>query len=341
MATLLSQELQVAPRDTLWIADENSKSLLMQGFTFAGDLLSNRWDVAKLAEGKVGRSFFNDFAFEVLERSYRRIVYPVSKEKAVVHHVINRAPHLLEEVESGNPGELVLLGGKQSGIKSYATKAAQRFGCAKQLQKHGTEYISCNPLHRSGGEAVDDQNYTQLRPLEELHGLHSKPGLFGWNKIDRGSALLARHFAELTPSDGACVVDLGCGYGYLCAQLAQQGHFHFTATDNNAAALLACSKNFRELGIEGVVVPSNAGAELTSGTADLIICNPPFHQGFQVEGELTDRFLSQTARLLKPGAPALFVVNAFIPLPRKAGEYFSEVHLLAKENGFCVYKLSI
>jgi len=340
MSTLLSQELQIAPRETLWIADENSKALLQQGFSFAGDLLSNRWDVARLAEGKTARSFFSDFRFEELARTYRRIVYPVSKEKAVVHHVINRAPQILGQ-GPGNGGELVLLGGKQSGIKTYAAKAAQRFGCAKNLQKHGAEYASTNPLQGRGGDQVDDWEYPRLRRLEELGGLYSKPGLFGWNKIDRGSALLAGQFQDHLPPQGAHVVDLGCGYGYLCTQLAARGRFHFTATDNNAAALLACARNFQERELEGAVVPSDAGAELESTIADLLICNPPFHQGFQVEGDLTDHFLTQAARLLKPAGQALFVVNAFIPLARKGRDYFSGVQLLAKDKGFCVYRLNL
>lgn len=336
MNTLLSQLLQQNPRETLWIADENSKALLLEGITFAGDLLSNRWDIARLAEGKVGRSFFNDFQLEELERRYRRIVYPVSKEKAVVHHIINRAPDALTE-----GGELVLLGGKQSGIKTYAAKAAQRFAGGKNLQKHGTSYSSTNI--RSGqtasGTMLDDQDYSHLRQPETLNGLYSKPGLFGWDKIDTGSALLAQQFTHYPPADNARVVDLGCGYGYLCAQLSMQGDYQFTATDNNAAALLACTKNFQGLGLQGVVLPSNAGDELESDIADYLICNPPFHQGFQVEGDLTDRFLKQAARLLKPGGQALFVVNEFIPLGKKAAGCFIETELIARDKGFCVYHL--
>ncbi|MFC6979874.1 class I SAM-dependent methyltransferase [Microbulbifer taiwanensis] len=153
--------------------------------------------------------------------------------------------------------------------------------------------------------------------------------------------MLAEQFATLLPNDGAHVVDLGCGYGYLSAQLAIRGNYYFTATDNNAAALQACERNFRERGLEGVVVPSDAGAELENRIADLLVCNPPFHQGFQVEGDLTDRFLKQSARLLKTAGYALFVVNEFIPLVRKGRDYFSGVQLLAKDQGFCVYRLDL
>lgn len=336
MSALLSQLLQKNPSETLWIADENSKPLLMQGFDFAGDLLTNRWDIARLAEHHAARSYFNDFRFEELERRYRRVVYPISKEKAVVHRVINQSPSVL-----GQGGELALLGGKQSGIKSFASKAAQYFRGEKTLRKHGSEYLSLGtfrgPDHLDS--PLDDNSYTELRQPPALSGLYSKPGLFGWDKIDLGSALLADQFGHHPPDAGARVVDLGCGYGYLSARLVNQVKCHITATDNNAAALLACEKNFQSKAIEGVVVPSDAGRELQSDIADYLICNPPFHQGFQVEGDLTDRFLQQGARLLKPGGQAMYVVNEFIPLARKAQTYFSSVELIHKEKGFCIYRL--
>ncbi|WP_193163985.1 class I SAM-dependent methyltransferase [Microbulbifer hainanensis] len=337
MAILLSQLLEQDPTDTLWIADENSKTLLQQGFHFGGDLLTNRWDIAQLAQGKATKVLFSDFRLDQLEPHYRRIIFPVSKEKAVVHHVINRAPGIMRE-----HGELIITGRKNSGIKTYASKAAKYFGDAKEMRKDGQDYLGIIPLPRGGasGATLDDRDYPELRQPEKLNGLYSKPGLFGWNKVDVGSVLLAQQLAGHLPESGAHVVDLGCGYGYLCAQLAELGRYEFTATDNNAAALLACEKNFQTLKLQGRVMPSDAGAELAEQSADFVICNPPFHQGFQVEGDLTERFLRNGARVLKSGGQALYVVNEFIPLAKKAEPFFAQTELLAKENGFCVYRCS-
>ncbi|MCW8127964.1 class I SAM-dependent methyltransferase [Microbulbifer halophilus] len=336
MTALLQQLLEEDPGNTLWIADENSKALLVPGFAFAGDLLTNRWDMAQLARDKVAHTHFGDFDFSELGKRYRRIVFPVSKEKAVVHHAINRAPEILEE-----NGELILCGPKNSGIKTYAGKTAEYFDCAKTLRKSGQDYLSINPLPATGarGPSLDDSDYEELRPLDALGGLYSKPGLFGWNKIDTGSELLARQFRDHLPESGARVVDLGCGYGYLGSQLAALGNYRLIATDNNAAALAACARNFAELEIPGEVTPSDAGDRLESDSAERVICNPPFHQGFQVEGDLTDRFLNNAAKILKPGGRALFVVNEFIPLARKAQAYFSEVEPIAGDKGFRVYCL--
>lgn len=339
MQTLLSQLLHDSDENTLWIADENSKPLLTAGPQFPGLLLSNRWDITQVAEAKGIRSQFSDFELTTLGQSFSRIVYPVSKEKAAVHHIINRAPGALQ-----TGGELLLLGSKTSGIKTYAQKAAQRFGGTKQLQKRGNEYLSSSKARdEADGQALDDSDYSRLRELESLEGLYSKPGLFGWNKIDTGSALLAKHFGDHLPEGECRAVDLGCGYGYLSTQLAQIAgpdvHLHIEGTDNNAAALLACAKNFEVRKIAGRVVAGDAGSEIETGSADLLVCNPPFHQGFQVEGDLTDRFLSQAARILRAQGTALFVVNEFIPLAKKSQGLFQQAELLNKEQGFCIYRL--
>ncbi|MCK7597374.1 class I SAM-dependent methyltransferase [Microbulbifer sp. CAU 1566] len=358
MLALLSQLLHECGENALWIADENSKALLVDNAAsssqpFPGRLISNRWDIVQAAASIGIRASFSDFNLESAAESaalevevegegegrFSRILYPVSKEKAAVHHIINCAPDFLQP-----GGELLLIGSKNSGIKTYAQKAAQRFGASKQLQKHGSDYLSISKVQPQTGQRLDDSDYPLLRPLDSLGGLYSKPGLFGWNKIDTGSALLATHFAEHHPSANARVVDLGCGYGYLSTQLAQQlptaQAITIQATDNNAAAIQACQRNFQVLGIQGEVVAGDAGSTIESRSADLLICNPPFHQGFQVEGDLTDRFLKQAARILRPQGIALFVVNEFIPLGKKAQGIFQSAELLNKEKGFCVYRLT-
>ncbi|WP_051686938.1 class I SAM-dependent methyltransferase [Microbulbifer sp. HZ11] len=337
MPALLSQLLRESDANTLWIADENAKALLTQGFSFSGTLLSNRWDLVQAALQCGITAIFSDFELAKAGSDFSQIIYPVSKEKAAVHHVINSAPLVLRE-----NGELILLGSKNSGIKTYAQKAAQYLGTQKSLQKHGTEYLSRNnfPVGTTLGAPLDDSEYPWLRALIELDGLYSKPGLFGWNKIDVGSALLANHLADHMRPALFTAVDLGCGYGYLSRELSKLApQAHILATDNNAAALLACEKNFTESKIPGEVIPGDAGSEIASASADMILCNPPFHQGFQVEGDLTTRFLDQAARILRPKGTALFVVNEFIPLGKKAEERFQQVELLEKARGFCIYRL--
>uniref|UniRef100_UPI0035E455A9 class I SAM-dependent methyltransferase n=1 Tax=Aliamphritea hakodatensis TaxID=2895352 RepID=UPI0035E455A9 len=163
----------------------------------------------------------------------------------------------------------------------------------------------------------------------------SKPGVFGWNKIDKGSEFLIEQlslFTERLKQSPNRILDLGCGYGYLAMNCSSDDCF-VTATDNNATALLACEENFSRHNINGEVIPANC-AEGISDRFPMVICNPPFHQGFSVVGDLTDTFLRATRRRLENDGIAAFVVNLHIPLERKASVHFDRVETIADNGSF-------
>ena len=72
---------------------------------------------------------------------------------------------------------------------------------------------------------------------------------------------------------------------------------------------------------------------------DLILCNPPFHQGFSTSNALAVKFLTQIRRLLAPNGRALVVVNQFIALEKAAEESFSKITTLTQAQGFKVVQL--
>ena len=67
--------------------------------------------------------------------------------------------------------------------------------------------------------------------------MYSKPGIYGWQKIDRGSALLIEQLSDVLASMARApkrLADLGCGYGYLSIMAAQQlPDCQWLMTDNN------------------------------------------------------------------------------------------------------------
>ncbi len=335
----LLAEVRTNTGKTLLIADENLPGAPLATLAAANvTLLTNRYDVWLTAHEAGIDSYFNDFDFSTFTPgSYTRICYRVSKEKPVVHHIINSAFALLT-----NNGELILAGEKNDGLKTYSKKAATCFGGSSgaHTEKSGTSYLAfIQRESQSPAEPLDDKNYSQLRPVVEIdkHSLFSKPGVFGWNKIDQGSAFLVEQlpaFLNGLPNDST-LLDLGCGYGYIAVSASQYPFARIVATDNNAAALLACHRNFAELNINGEVIAGDAGSEIDA-QFDVILCNPPFHQGFATDGGLTDKFLAATKRLLHPEGKALFVVNAFVPLPQKAASLFNNVETIAENRSYKV-----
>lgn len=356
------------------MADENCSEALLDSLPAHVEVLTNRWGLYQYALGRGLIVHFNDFDFSVLTSPRTIIYYRISKEKAVTNHVIKNSFELLSA-----GGQLILWGEKKAGIKTYVKKANVLFSDTASARKSGADYVATltktaelsAPLPQVVD--LDDSDYARLR-AEALFVnqstnsdmLWTKPGLFGWNKIDRGSALLIAHldkfFARFS-SRPETLLDLGCGYGLLSAAAASWGIAHITAVDNCAAALLACKKNMDEscrdlydasltysAANEKNIKPFNSqvvGADCRDAYRedferkitqkfDAVLCNPPFHQGFDTERELTQAFLKTAARQLEAGGQALFVTNRFIALEKTAKLFFKEVEILAENGEFRV-----
>ena len=341
---LLLQRLQSTVGRCLLVADENwanvNWGLVRNTDQRSIHLVSNRYDIAKSASAAGIKTYFNDFDFSALNpQIFDMVLFRVAKERATSHHVINRAAELLRL-----HGQLILTGEKNDGLKTYVKQASRLFGDKASAEKNGAHYLASVQLHQQDAPALDDKNYAQTRPITTSEGLsmESKPGIFGWDKVDRGSAYLIEYLPQFLGryfEAPTRLLDLGCGYGYLSMQASQQGFTQITATDNNAAALSATARNFQQLGIDNVLVAGDAGDQITE-RFDTVLCNPPFHQGFSVDGDMAVKFLSATKRLLAESGQALFVVNNFIPLEQKAKAYFRYIDVLANNGSFKLVALA-
>ena len=303
-------------------------------------LISNRYDIVQQAEASGLTVIFNDLDFSIFDsHSFDAIFFRVSKERASSHHVINQSIKLLK-----SQAILILSGDKNDGIKSYVKKACVLMGDNSPAKKNGTSYLAKITFHQASKNLLNDNNYQMIRPLEAVPENHisSKPGIFGWDKVDRGSAFLVTKlpmFLKRFKYPPERLLDLGCGYGYLGYCALKLSFKELTLTDNNAAALLAVTKNFKGSTNQVNVIASDAGDTITE-QFDTILCNPPFHQGFAVDGDMCTKFLAATKRLLAPHGHALFVVNTFIPLEKKAKHYFNVIDILASDGSFKLVALS-
>ena len=331
---LLLDPLRQESGRQLLVSDENLHDVPLDELKNRDVLLvTNRYDLYENSRAQGIASEFSDFDFNHFsDGSFSQILYRVSKEKPVVHHIINQARRLLPD-----GGILIMAGAKNDGIKTYAEKAGHYFGDRARPEKQAATYRVRIRHLTSTEPALEDQQYALIRPCVPWQDkqLFSKPGQFGWNKIDQGSAFLATHLKDFFQSldrPPTNILDLGCGYGYLSVMAAQLTDAEITATDNNAAAVASCQKNFIEQPIRGTVIASNCGDRLTQ-RFDAVICNPPFHQGFNTDHALTRRFVTSCHRLLRSGGHALLVVNRFVPLERFAEGDF-DVQKLDENRSF-------
>lgn len=336
--SLLLDFLNRQGENTLWLVDENVPGNFV--FNIAPNPLlyavTNRFDIQQSLRNRQIQAELSDFRCDQPTDSFDRVVYRVSKERAQVHHCINKAAQLLKP-----GGRLILIGQKNDGIKTNAKHAEGLFDGKATSKKHGLCYTA--ELEKAGPLKTElpSDHYPELRQIEQS-GLtfYSKPGIFGWDKVDRGSELLVHtlrnHLGDF--KTGGRLLDLGCGWGYLILATVDLNFSVRVATDNNVTALLAAERNFLAAGLEVETVADDCGSQLDE-TFHLILCNPAFHRGFSVSDELSKKFIRQTARLLARGGNALFVVNQFIPLEKLAEGQFRRITLLAQEQGFKVFAL--
>ena len=326
-------------QQALWLVDENITAADISRVRVRDNLLvmTNRYDLSQLLAERGFRVSLSDFNFSELSlSSLDKIYYRISKEKPIVHHLINQSGLYLVD-----GGELCLAGFKNEGTKTYIDKAKKYLGeIAEKQRGSDSALLACIVKEEPLSATLDDQSYTQSIeiPIGNNSGqmLLSKPGVYGWKKIDQGSAFLVEHLADFLQSldtSPGNVLDLGCGFGYLSVLVAQQCDAVFTATDNNISSVALCEQNFQQHNIKGAAILDDCGASIQE-RFDLVLCNPPFHQGFDISGDLTTKFLAAAKRLLKPKGRALFVVNSFIPLEKKAKGIFASVELLANNGSF-------
>jgi len=339
-SSLMFRTLQNSPENSLWFVDENI-SLPLPAAQTQIQVITNRFDLFQQLQQAGWHSRFSDFdTSHITPRSLTRILLRIPKEKPLAHYLINQAAKLLDD-----QGELVLIGDKSEGIRSYGKRARERLGGQLNETKinAGLWFTSITHDAQANTPELDDQQYTQLRQLSDRTGFSfiSKPGLYGWQKVDQGSAFLCDELVVLLdqplPLSGR-VLDLGCGFGYLSLRSASTKTL-LTCTDNNAAALRACQANIDMQGLRADVIASDAGDTL-QGPFDTILCNPPFHSGFATNSDLTSRFVAAAARLLSAEGHAFFVVNKHIALEHKAASHFGKIHLQADNGHFKLIHLS-
>jgi 16S rRNA (guanine1207-N2)-methyltransferase len=337
----LIAQLANTPGFKIWFAEERCGAYLPQLAAFADQLLvlTHRVDIYQQACALNIPAQLNDatwpqlFATQNISACFIRI----AKEKPWVHHLINQARQYLPI-----NGALFLAGHKQEGIKTYADKAAKLFNCHQKAQKNGEFYAQA--LQQSAlaaGELLPCESYPEFRLVLTLNEkpIVSKPGIYGWDKIDQGSQLLVDSLREEKFQGVKSSLDLGCGYGYLTLATAHLPLGLRTCTDNNSAAVRACELNCQAWSIPAVVHLADC-AEGIQKTFDVILCNPPFHQGFNVESQLTKRFLAAAAKHLAVDGLAYFVVNQFIPLERIAVDYFKHCETINHNGQFKILRLS-
>lgn len=167
----------------------------------------------------------------------------------------------------------------------------------------------------------------------------TQPGIFGWDKIDKGSQLLLENLPSDLKGIGA---DFGCGYGYLSFEILKNNPKikKLYALEANHDALSCAQENLRQY--EGDVDIEYGWVDLKQPqegieSLDWIVMNPPFHEGKKTDENAGLAFITQAVKVLKKEGVLYMVANAHLPYEKTLEKLFSSVTKTCEEQGYKIF----
>lgn len=171
-------------------------------------------------------------------------------------------------------------------------------------------------------------------PRRISEGLWSQAGVFSWDRLDPGSALLLRNLPPLA-GRGA---DFGCGIGWLAqAVLASPKVTELVMIDIDRRAVEAARQNIEDprASFHWADV-RQAGAALSG--LDFVVMNPPFHDGGAEDRALGQAFIRGAAAALRTGGTLWITANRHLPYEAVLAEAFKTLRPVADSGGYKVYE---
>ncbi len=180
-------------------------------------------------------------------------------------------------------------------------------------------------------------------PLENSpFTLVNHANVFSREKLDQGARFFLQHLPAL--SDGQTVIDLGCGNGVLGLPLLSQGkaiNMLFCDESYMAAdsARQTISLNLPELLPQCRFIVDDCLSQQADRSADIILCNPPFHQQQAVTSHIASQMFTDAKRVLKQGGRLRIVANRHLGYAEVLKRLFGNCHQLAADPKFVILEV--
>jgi 16S rRNA (guanine1207-N2)-methyltransferase len=241
-------------------------------------------------------------------------------------------------------GRLFLAGAKQEGIKSYLRHMNDLFGNTTGLAYRKGNRVA-QATKRETGTSIPDQfqsswlahTYFHSFPVEiagEELSIQSRPGIFAWDRLDQGSRALIETM-QVAAGDG--LLDLGCGSGIVGVAAARAGAGSVTMVDADVDAVLAAERSAAVNGLQGArVQQSDCGEAFLDQRFDLVVTNPPFHQGRANDYAAGQQFVRDASAILRPGGRFYLVANRFLVYEEEMQRQFDGVETAFQDNRYKV-----
>lgn len=242
-----------------------------------------------------------------------------------VRLVLLRLPKSLAELDEivrlvaahAHPDVRIVAGGRikhmSRGMNETLERSFSEVSASLGRQKSRVLHASAPRAELLGAES----GYPIVQNSDELgFAIASHGGAFAGPRLDLGTrellAVLQYLPADALPEDGLAV-DLGCGTGVLAVAVARlRPQLEVIASDRSWAAAASARETIRLAGVGDRVEVrrEDSGSSIETGTVDVVLLNPPFHDRHEVVEDMAHPLFEQAARMLKPDGSMLTVFNS-------------------------------
>lgn len=262
------------------------------------------------------------------------VVMRIPKQLALFEYQLSQLASWLQ------PGATVLAAGMDKHLSAHTAAILERFiGATQRSPGQRKARLFCAVKDdRPGGDREHNTAY-YCAPLEaHLQGL---PNVFSREKLDSGTGFLIEHLHLSQPVDTA--LDLACGNGVLGLAAMHRGLARkLVFCDESAMAIASARLNARQLfpqAASNIFFHHGDGLENYTGeAAQLILCNPPFHQEHTVNEFAGLHLLAHCGQHLRAGGCLLLVANRHLNYLDFLRKRFSTVEKCAANTRFNIIK---
>lgn len=234
----------------------------------------------------------------------------------------------------GPATQVFVVGDNKGGIKSLSSHAQKLALNANKLDnaKHCLWFSLFGDFH-----ALPKVTASQFSINIDGKALKlcSLPGVFNHGKLDIGTALL---LGNLPPISGGKVLDFACGCGVIGAVLKRRyPAIELYSSDISALAVASTELTLAANQLSGTVLLAD-GLPAQPKQFDYIVTNPPFHTGIKTDYSIVESFIQGSAKRLNPQGSLTLVANSHLAYLELLQQAFKRVEVVAKANGFIVYR---
>ncbi|MSP27947.1 MAG: methyltransferase domain-containing protein [Methylococcales bacterium] len=273
-------------------------------------------------------------SLDALDGMFNRVVIKVPKTLALLEdQLIRLRPHI-------NADTQIIVAGMVKALPANVWKLLERLigATSTSLAKKKARLIFAT---LDENLAIPANPYPIEYQLENTdYWLSNHANVFSRDRLDIGTRFFLEHL-PMKPN-ATDIIDLACGngvVGLIAAERNPNATLHFI--DESFMAVASARTNFERAFGEQRTASFQVGdglSDFAAQSADVILCNPPFHQQNTIGDQIAVQLFKQAKNVLKKGGELWVIGNRHLNYYQDLNRLFGHCTVVASNTKFVIWQ---